>query len=86
MTIEKKEVLHTDYNEKTYKELITLIPKRLMILFIKLTSIKVLIPVPVAVWALANGLINQWVFFLIFVMTFSLRSFEKIIDKNTLKF
>lgn len=86
MTVEKKTALHTDYNENTYKELFILIPKRFMILLIKLTSIKILIPVPVSIWALNEGLITQWVFFLIFIMTFSLRSFEKIIEKNTFKF
>lgn len=80
---EKKTVLHTNYNDRTYKELAILIPKRFMILLIKLTSIKILIPIPVAVWALAKGFINGWIFFLIFVMTFSLRSFEKIVEKNS---
>jgi len=81
-----KQHINKDYNDKTYKELFILIPKRFMILLIKLTSIKILIPIPVAVWALANGLINQWVFFLIFIATFSIRSFEKIIEKNSFKF
>jgi len=84
--MEEKLNINVNYNDRTFKELWALIPKRFMILLIKMTSIKVLIPVPVAIWALASGLITQWVFFLIFVMVFSLRSFEKIIEKNSFKF
>lgn len=83
---EIKQHINKNYNDQTYKELFTLIPKRFMILLIKLTSIKILIPIPVAIWALNAELITQWVFFLIFISTFSMRSFEKIIEKNSFKF
>lgn len=79
-----KLAMEMNYNNKTYKELLILIPKRVLILFIKAMSIKVLIPVPLSVWALKEGLISGWIFFLVLIFTFSVRSFEKIIEKGLL--
>lgn len=79
-----KLVMETNYNNRSYKDLATLIPKRFMILIIKALSVKVLIPIPLATWALNEGLITGWIFFLIIIFTFSVRSFEKIIEKGLL--
>lgn len=79
-----KLVMETNYNNKTYKELFTLLPKRLLILLIKALSIKVLIPIPLSAWALNEGLITGWTFFLVLIFTFSVRSFEKMIEKGML--
>ncbi len=79
-----KLVMEMNYNNRSYKELLILLPKRLLILLIKALSIKVLIPIPLSVWALSKGLISGWIFFLILIFTFSVRSFEKIIEKGML--
>lgn len=79
-------VMERTFHGDSFGELFCAVPKRILVFIIKLLSIKVLIPIPAAIWALEAELIGEWVFFLVLVMVFAIRSFEKIVENNSFKF
>lgn len=70
-----------DLKQERYRDLFALLGKRVVWLFVKLVSWKMLLWVG-TFWLAANSLIDWWGYVLISIFVFGVRSFEKAIDKG----